>query len=98
MLIMQITSGNNLLCELYVVGSDETVQVCAVKYMCEYEQHRHAKMHFTAGKFGSNFTGCSHTIWLPLQSAMSFGNQKDFGFCFLRMNYLLLGGMILRGS
>lgn len=49
-LILKITCGSALLCELYVVGSNETVQVCAVKCMCEYEQCWNMKMHFTAVK------------------------------------------------
>lgn len=48
-LILKITCGSALLCELYVVGSDGTVQVCAVKYMCEHERCWNVKMHFTAG-------------------------------------------------
>lgn len=50
MLILKITCGSTLLRELYVVGFNETAQVCAVKYMCEYEQHWNVKMQFTAGK------------------------------------------------
>lgn len=49
-LILKITCGSTLLRELYVVGFNETAQVCAVKYMCEYEQHWNVKMQFTAGK------------------------------------------------
>lgn len=40
---------NTLLCELYVVGSSVTAQVCVVKY--EYEQCWNVKMKLTAGKF-----------------------------------------------
>lgn len=101
MLILKITCGSTLLCELYVVGSDETAQVCAVKYTCEYEQCWNVKIQFTAGKrvsFEVISLVCGHTVRLPLQSAMSLSNQKGFVFSFLRMNYLLLGETVPRGS
>jgi len=100
-LILKITCGSTLLCELYVVGSDETAQVCAVKYICEYEQGRNVKMQFTAGKcvsFEALPLVCSHTVGLPLQSAVFLSNQKGFVVSFLRMNYLLWGETVLGGS
>lgn len=44
-----------------------------------------------------NFTVCSHAAWLPLQTAVSLSSQIGFLFSFLRMNYSLLGEMVLRG-
>lgn len=49
--VLEMTCMSALLCELYVVGSNETAQVCAVKYMYEYEQCWNVKMQFAAGKF-----------------------------------------------
>lgn len=45
-----MTCASTLLRELYVVGSDVTAQVCAVKSVFEYEQCWNVKMQFTAGK------------------------------------------------
>lgn len=49
--VLEITCASTLLCELYVVDSNVTAQVCAVKYVYEYEQCWNAKIQFTAGKF-----------------------------------------------
>lgn len=49
--MLEMTCMSALLCELYVVGSNETAQVCAVKYVYEYEQCWNVKMQFAAGKF-----------------------------------------------
>lgn len=44
-----------------------------------------------------NFTVRSHTLWLLLQTAVSLSSQIGFLFSFLRMNYSLLGEMVLGG-
>lgn len=49
--MLEITCVSTLLCELYVVGSNVTAQVCAVKYAYDYEQCWNVQMQFTAGKF-----------------------------------------------
>lgn len=49
--MLEITCASTLLCELYVVGSNKTAQVCAVKYVYECEQCWNVKTQFTAGKF-----------------------------------------------
>lgn len=43
-------SWKSLVGELYFVSSDGIAQVCAVKYICEYEQHCNVKMQFTVWK------------------------------------------------